>query len=249
MMSAHDILAKLEKDFSPYLQQMERENIPFAEKGKEKLWFRIYRSKGNGEFPLKKAAFMVLDFGLVWNKDDKTKLDEDELVVGSFLTADDLPLPILALEASMHYDKYDHLNIDLFPVSRDPRYKETFCAPVQALHAKHKNLPDVAPGVITPNLPEGATSGGMLSGNFDISYRDKTLAWWFAYGDLYKSFLDNRGSYPLLKDPAIIEEGKKIRAAFLGNFAKASPKILADIPNLNTPERGIRLGELMFLDG
>jgi len=249
MMSAHDILAKLEKDFSPYLQQMEREDIPFAEKGKEKLWFRIYRSKGNGEFPLKKAAFMVLDFGLVWNKDDKTKLDEDELVVGSFLTADDLPLPILALEASMHYDKYDHLNIDLFPVSRDPRYKETFCVPVQALHTKYKNLPDVAPGVITPNLPEGATSGGMLSGNFDISYRDKTLAWWFAYGDLYKSFLDNRGSYPLLKDPAIIEEGKKIRAAFLGNFAKASPKILADIPNLNTPERGIRLGELMFLDG
>jgi hypothetical protein len=249
MMSAQDILVKLEKDFSPYLQQMTREDIPFAEKGKEKLWFRVYRNKGGGDFPLKKAAFMVLDFGMVWNKDDKTKLDEDELVVGSFLTRDDLPLPILALEASMHYDKYDHLNIDLFPVSRDPRYRETFCKPVQALHKKYRDLPDVAPGVITPNLPEGATSGGMLSGNFDISYRDKTLAWWFAYIDLYKSFLDNHSSCPLLKVPEIIEEGKKIRTAFLGNFAKASPNILADIPNLNTPERGMRLGELMFLDG
>ena len=249
MMSAHDVLARIEKDFSPYLQQMTKEDIPFAEQGREKLWFRVYRNRGDRDFPLKKVAFMVLDFGLVWNKDDKTKLDEDELVVGSFHTVDDLPLPILALEASMHYDKYDHLNVDLFPISRDPRYRETFCAPVQELHRKYRNLPDVPPGVITPNLPEGATSGGMLSGNFDIAFRDKTLAWWFAYIDLYRGFLDNRDRCPLLKDPVIIEEGKKVRAAFLGNFDKASPNILADIPNLNTPERGVRLGELIFLDG
>ena len=95
----------LKKIILPTCSRWSGRTFPFAEKGKEKLWFRIYRSKGDGEFPLKKAAFMVLDLGLVWNKDDKTKLDEDELVVGSFLTNDDLPLPILALEASMHYDK------------------------------------------------------------------------------------------------------------------------------------------------
>ena len=39
------------------------------------------------------------------------------------------------------------------------------------------------------------------------------------------------------------------RALFLCNFAKAAPRILGDIPNLNTPERGVRLGELLFLDG
>ena len=132
---------------------------------------------------------MILDYGMVWNKDDKTRLDEDELVVGCFITADDLPLPILAMEASMHWRLYDHLNIDLFPLSKDPRYKQIFCAPVQALLNKYKGLPDVPPGVITPNLPEGSTSGGMLSGNFDISFRDKTLPWWFEYVDMYRGFL------------------------------------------------------------
>jgi len=248
-MKPMDILNRIESDFSAYLQQMSREDLPFAEKGKEKLWFRIYRTKGEKKFPLKKVAFMVLDYGLVWNKDDKTALDDDELVVGCFKTIDELPLPILAMEASMHIGKYDHLNIDLFPIVRDQRYKDTFCKPVQALHKKYTDLPDVPPGVITPNLPEGSTSGGMLSGNFDASLRDKTMPWWYAYLDMYRDFLDNRDTYPLLKEPAIIEEGKKIRTMFLTNFAKSSPKILSDIPNLNTPERGVQLGELMFLDG
>jgi hypothetical protein len=75
------------------------------------------------------------------------------------------------------------------------------------------------------------------------------MPWWYAYLDMYRDFLDNRDKYPLLKEPAIIEEGKKIRTMFLANFAKSSPKILSDIPNLNTPERGVLLGELMFLDG
>jgi len=246
-MNAHDVLKKVEDSFSQHLLRMHKEDMPFAEKGREKLWFRVYTARGDLSFPLKKASFMVLDYGLVWNKDDSTRLDEDELVAGSLITADDLPLPILALEASMHWGLYDHLNIDLFPLSRDPRYQQAFCDPVRALLNKHKGLPDVPPGVITPNLPEGSTSGGMLSGNFDVSFRDKTLPWWFEYVELFRSFLDNRDRYPLLKEPAIIEEGKKTRTAFLTNFANASPRILSDIPHLNTPELGKRLGELMFL--
>ncbi len=247
-MKPMDILSRVENDFAAYLKHMTKEDLPFAEKDREKLWFRIYRNKDGNRCPLKKVAFMILDYGLVWNKDDKTLLDDDELIVGCFKTVDDLPLPILALEASMHIGKYDHLNIDLFPISRAPDYTDTFCKPVQALHKKYTDLPDVPPGVITPNLPAGSTSGGMLSGNFDAALRDKTFAWWFAYLDLYRDFLDNRDAYPVLKDPAVIAEGKQIRTMFLTNFAKSSPKILADIPHLNTPERGVRLGELMFLD-
>jgi len=225
---------------------MEKEEFVFAENGKERLRFEIYRTKGDKHFPLKKASFMILDYGLVWNKDNKKALDEDELVAGSFITKDDLPLPILALEASMHINKYDHLNIDLFPISKDQRYWEVFCKPVQAIRKKYENLPGVPPGAITPNLPEGFTSGGMMSGDFDISLRAKTLPWWFEYVELYKSFLNNYDSYPILKDSAIIEEGTRTRELFLSNFRRAAPKILADIPNLNTEERGKKLGEILF---
>ena len=225
---------------------MHKEELVFAESGRERLRMEIYRSQNGGRFPVKKAAFMILDYGLVWNKDDKTALDEDELVAGSIITCDDLPLPILALEASMHFDKYDHMNIDLFPVSKDQRYREIFCKPVQEICQKYKSLPGVVPGVITPNLPEGSTSGGMMSGNFDITMRGDTFPWWFEYVTLYKFFLDNRESYPLLKDPVIIEEGRKIRELFLSNFRMSTPKILADIPHLNSEAGGKRLGEIIF---
>jgi hypothetical protein len=239
-------MQRIDDRFKSYFQQMEKEEFVFAESGRERLRILIYRTKGDTQFPLKKASFMILDYGLVWNKDDKTALDDNELVAGSFVTRDDLPLPILAVEASMHINKYDHLNIDLFPISKDQRYRDVFCTPVQAILKKYENLPGVPPGVITPNLPEGSTSGGMMSGNFDISLRAETIPWWFEYLQLYKSFLDNHENFPILKDPAIIEEGIKVRELFLANFRMATPKILADIPNLNTEERGKKLGKMLF---
>jgi hypothetical protein len=245
-MNCSEIMQKLRGIFFDYFQEMHKEESVFAESGRERLRMEIYRPSDAARFPIKKAAFMILDYGLVWNKDDKTVLDEDELVAGSLITGDDLPLPILALEASMHYDKYDHMNIDLFPVSNDQRYREIFCKPVQDICHKYKSLPGVAPGVITPNLPEGATSGGMMSGNFDIGYRAETFPWWFEYVTLYRHFLDNRERYPILKDPAIVADGRKIRDQFLTNFRMSTPKILSDIPHLNTEERGKRLGELIF---
>ena len=245
-MNIKEVTKRLEDSFKQYLQHMNKEEFLIAEKGKERLRLEIYKTKGDKDFPLKRVSFMILDYGMVWNKDDKTAVDEDELIAGTFTTHDDLPLPILALEASMHIGKYDHLNIDLFPISRDPRYRELFCKPVQELLEKYQNLPAVPPGAITPNLPEGSTSGGMMSGNFDISSRAITLPWWFEYVELYKSFLDKRDSYPVLKEPAIIEESKKIREMFLSNFRKAAPGILADIPNLYTEERGKKFAEFLF---
>ena len=239
-------MQRISNSFKHYFQQMEKEECVLAESGRERLRIETYRTKGNAYFPLKKASFMILDYGMVWNKDDKKALDEDELVAGSFTTSDNLPLPILALEASMHLNKYDHMNIDLFPISRDPRYRDVFCKPVQAICKKYEKLPGVPPGVITPNLPEGSTSGGMMSGNFDISLRNETFAWWFEYLSLYKNFLDNRDSYLILKDPAIIEEGAKTREMFLANFRRSTPKILSDIPHLNSEEGGKKLAEMIF---
>jgi hypothetical protein len=245
-MNIDTIMQQLRAIFKEYFQSMHREESVFAESGRERLRMEIYRSKDDARFPVKKAAFMILDYGLVWNKDDKTALDEDDLVAGSVITCDDLPLPILAFEASMHFDKYDHMNVDLFPVSKDQRYRKIFCKPVQDICHKYKSLPGVAPGVITPNLPQDSTSGGMMSGNFEITMRGDTFPWWFEYVKLYKSLLDNRESYPILKDPAIIEEGRKIREMFLANFRMSTPQILADIPHLNSEEGGKRLGEIIF---
>jgi hypothetical protein len=248
-MNVKDIQKRVEDSFSKYFEQMRKEEFLLAEKGKERLRFIIYRTKGVKDFPLKKVALVILDYGRVWNKDNKTALDDVEFIVGCFKTADDLALPILAMELSMHIGKYDHMNIDLFPISHDPNYREMFCEPVQALRKKYENLPSAPPGVITPNLPKEYTSGGMMSGDFGLSLRDKTFTWWFEYVELYKSFLENRDSYPVLRKPAVVEDAKKTRAMFLGNFAKAAPRILGDIPNLNTPEKGVQMGELLFLDG
>jgi len=245
-MNVTDVMQKICAIFDPYFQQMRKEEFVFAENGKEHLRIETFWTKGDKQFPLTKAAFMILDYGLVWNKDDKTVLDENELVAGSFITRDDLPLPILAVEASMHIKKYDHINSDLFPISNDQRYRDIFCKPVQAICKKYQHLPGVPPGVITPNLPEKFTSGGMMSGDFDISLRPETFTWFFEYVQLYKDFMDNRDTLPLLKDPAIIEEGKKTREMFLANFRNATPKILADIPNINTAERGEDLGKHLF---
>ena len=244
-MKVKDVMQKIFDLFNPYFQQMQKEEFVFAENGRERLRIEIFRTKGD-KFPLAKAAFMILDYGLVWNKDDKTALDENELVAGSFISQEDLPLPILAVEASMHINKYDHMNCDLFPISKDQSYRDTFCKPVQEICENYRHLPGVPPGVITPNLPESFTSGGMMSGDFDISLRSETFPWFFEYVHLYKDFLDKRDTFPLLRDPAIIEEGKKIREMFLANFRNATPKILADIPNINTPERGEELGKHLF---
>jgi len=245
-MQVQDFKKRLEESFGKFLQQMNQEEILLAEKGEERLWFNLYKTKGGKDFPLKKVSLMILENGWVWNKDDKTLLDEDELIVGSFIPVDDIPLPIPAIEASLHFGKYDHLNIDLFPLSKDERYREIFCEPVKNLRRKNDGLPGLLPGVRTPSLLDEYTSGGMMAGDFSISLRDKTIPWFFEYIDLYKGFLENWEKLSILKEPLIIEEGKKIKTMFLSSFRKASPRILSDIPHLYSEENGRKLGELVF---
>jgi len=241
-----DLQKKLEERFVQFLQQMDKEEILLAEKGEERLWVDLYKSKGEKDFPLKKVAFMILENGRVWNKDDRNLLDEDEIIVGSFIPVDDIPFPFLAIEASLHFGKYDHLNVDIFPLSKDERYREIFCKPVKDLRGKNDGLTGLLPGVRTPSLLGEYTSGGMMAGDFSDSLRDKTIPWWFEYVDLYKEFLENREKFSILKEPAIVEEGKQIKEVFLSKYSKETPRILSDIPHLHSEERGKKLGELLF---
>ena len=206
-----DLKKKVEERFRQFLQQMDHEEIILAEKGKERLRIELYKTRGEKDFPFKKVAFMLLENGWVWNKDDRNLLDEDEIIVGSFIPTNDIPLPFLAIEASLHFGKYDHLNVDIFPLSKDERYREIFCKPVETLRQKNDGLAGLLPGVRTPSLLGAYTSGGMMAGDFPVSLRDKTIPWWFDYIDLYKDFLENRENYALLKEPAVIEEGKEIK--------------------------------------
>ena len=242
----HDLKEKVEERFGQFLQQMNREEIILVEKEEERLRIILYKTKGEKGFPLKKVAFMILENGWVWNKDDRKLLDEDEIIVGSFIPVDDIPLPFLAIEASLHFGKYDHLNVDIFPFSKDERYREIFCKPVKDLRGKNEELEGLLPGVRTPSLLGEYTSGGMMAGDFPDSLRDKSIPWWLEYVDLYKDFLENREKYSVLKEPAIIEEGKKIKEVFLSSYRKETPRILSDIPHLHSEEKGQKLGELLF---
>jgi hypothetical protein len=245
-MRAHDFLKRVEECFKEYLQKMDHEESLLVEKGEERIRIKQYRTKGEKDFPLQKVSFMLLENGWVFNKDDRNILDEDEIFVGSFIPPDDIPLPFLAVEASLHFGKYDHLNVDLFPLSKDKRYREIFCKPVQNLRRKHDGLPGLLSGVRTPSLLGEYTSQGMLAGDFSDSLRDKTLPWWFEYIDLYKDFLENRETFSILKEPSIIEEAKKIKEVFLTKYSKETPRILSDIPHLYNEAKGRELGELLF---
>jgi hypothetical protein len=245
-MKMHDLFKKTEEMFSPFLREMEQKEFLIVEKGDERIRLIQYITKGTPGFPLRKVTFFLLENGWVYNKDDRNILDEDELLVGTFIPADDIALPFLALEASLHLNKYDHLNVDLFPLSKDQRYRKIFCDPVKELRKKHDGLEGLLAGVRTPSLLGEYTSQGMLAGDFTDSMRDITIPWWFEYVDMYKDFLEKREQYPILKEPAILEEAKKIKEIFLTKYRKETPRILSDIPHLYSEEKGKELGELTF---
>ena len=98
----------------------------------------------------------------------------------------------------------------------------------------------------TPSLLGEYTSQGMMAGDFSDSLRDKTIPWWFEYVDLYKDLLEKHETFSILKEQSVIEEGKKIKEMFLARFKKSTPRILSDIPNLYSEEKGKELGELLF---
>ena len=100
--------------------------------------------------------------------------------------------------------------------------------------------------VRTPSLLGEYTSQGMYAGDIPDTLRDRSFPWWFEYVELYKNFLHNREQYPILKEPAIIEEAKNIKDIFLTKYRKETPRILSDIPHLYTEEKGMQLGEFLF---
>ena len=79
-----------------------------------------------------------------------------------------------------------------------------------------------------------------------IKNKDAAMKCFFDYADLYLTFLNQREDCALLKDPAIVEEGKQKRSAFCQMFTKMTPNILSDIPNLYSDELAKKLGETLF---
>lgn len=234
-----------EDKFSSFLKEMDCSSFVVAEKGKEKLRLKVYRKADAGDFPFKKVSFMVLENGWVRNKNDRSKPDKCEFTVASFTPSDNVPLPIFAFEASIHIDLYDHLNVDLFMLSKDEKYREVFAKPVCELRRRYNALDGLLPGVSNPMLAD-YTSGGMMAGDFSEDLRGKTIPWALDYAELYMEFAENSRNIPALKDKAVIEEGRKTGEMFAAMFIKATPRILNDVPNLANKETGKKLGEMLF---
>lgn len=247
-MREYDVLETLVTKFEPYISSMDEVSTgkePVAQTGNEKLFLKIFTCGGKKDHPLKKISFMRLEDGMIKNKDDKTSLDPGEFTVITFISNDHVPLPLCAMEASFHFDNYIQGRVDIPPLSATNEYRETFCKPVQELREKIDSLPGLAPLVSLPGL-EDFSSGGLMTGHFDIKNKVAAMECFFDYADLYLNFLNMREECALLKDPAIVEEGKQKRSAFCQMFAKMTPNILSDIPNLYSDELAKKLAETLF---
>ncbi len=234
-----------EEKFSNFLKEMDCSSNVVAQKGEEKLRLKVYRKQNPGSFPFKKISFMVLEDGWVKNKDDKSQVDKCEFTVASFTPSEDVPLPIFAFEASVHIGMYDHLNVDLFMLSKNEKYREVLAKPVCELRQKYKSLEGLLPGVRKPMLAD-YTSGGMMAGDFTEAQREQTIPWILEYADLYRKFAEDADNIPVLHDEAVVGEGRKTGEMFAAMFIKATPGILNDVPNLADGETGKKLGELLF---
>lgn len=246
-MKEFDTVNTLIEKFRVYINRMEEtvsDKEPIAQSGEEKLSMKSFSGAGDDSNPVERINFLVLENGNVKNKDDPNLLDPTEFTVATFIPKDTIPLPVCCLELSFHFNKYCHFNADLFPVSKNEQYRETFCKPVHELWKKHNDLPGIIPK--GKAMLQDYVSGGMMAGDFE--WKDKTivLEWIQEYADLYLKFLNERASYPILKDPSVIEEGRKIKATFLQFFNKATPRILSDVPNLSTDELGKKSGDIIF---
>jgi hypothetical protein len=247
-MKEYDVLETLVTKFEPYIADMHEiatGKEPIAHTGNEKLFLKIFTSGNNKGNPLKKISFMTLEDGNIKNKDDKSSLDPGEFTVITFISNDDFPLPLCAMEASFHFDNYIQGRVDLPPLASTKEYRETFCKPVQELREKIDSLPGLAPLVSLPGL-EDFSSGGLMTGHFAINDKEAVMKCFFDYADLYLTFLNQREAYALLKDPVILEEGRQKRSAFCQMFAKMTPRILSDIPNLYSDELAKKLSEMLF---
>lgn len=248
MMKEYDVMGTLVEKFKAHISSMHEsvsDSQPIARAGDEKLSIKVYSAGGQQPHALKKISFMRLEDGKIKNKDDKNRLDPGEFTVITFISHEKSALPLCAMELSFHFKSYIQCRIDLPPLSTRKEYRDTFCKPVQDLRSRMNHLPGLAPLVALPGL-EDFSSGGLLTGHFRMQDKEALLQCFHDYADLYRSFLDARDDYDLLKDPALVDESRQRRSSFCQLFSKMTPRILSDIPHLYSPELGARLGEMLF---
>ncbi len=247
-MKAHELKEHLLEKFTFCLSDMEETTSdlePVAQVGDEKLFLKVLSCTGSPENPLEKISFMILENGLVKNKDDREQLDRGEFTVATFIPKDSVPVPLFALEVSTHYDKYIQCRADLTPLSTSPVYRETFCKPVQDLRKSLDSMPGLSPMLSLPGL-EDFSSGGLMAGHLEVDQRGIVNRGIDQYTDLFVNFLQQRDQLAVLKDPAILNEGAERKKTFCMMFSKMVPKILSDIPNFTADKLPGLLSEKLF---
>jgi len=247
-MNEFNLTDLLLQKFSTCIERMEVEcsgEDAVAEHENEKLYLKVFSSAGDTESPIEKISLMILENGKVKNKDDKSTLDTGTFTTATIIPKDGLPIPMCALEGSYHFGKYIQVRAEIPPLSTNADYRETFCKPVQDLRGSLENLPGLSPMTSLPGLEE-YSSGGLMAGHLAPEHMETALRWFSDYIELYLGFVRNRDAYTVLQDPAIISEGKSRKEGFCRMFAKMTPAILSDLPNLYSDELAGRLGGLLF---
>ena len=227
------------------MQETVSDREPVAQVGDEKLFLKVFSGTHSAECPLEKISFMLLENGLITSKQDTGVLDRGEFTVATFIPKDSVPAPLFALEVSTHYDKYIQCRADLTPLSTAPAYREAFCRPVQDLRSSLEQLPGLSPMTVLPGL-ENFGSGGLMAAQLAIGQRAIADQWIDRYTDLFVGFISGSERFPMLQDPAIVQEAAERKKTFRMMFGKMVPKILADIPHFTTEELPGMLRDNLF---
>ncbi len=247
-MKIFDLEHILIEKFSTYINGMEEiasGKEPAGQKDDQKLFLHVFAADEKADNPLKKISFMLLENGMIKNKDDKTRLDPGEFTVATFIPNDSLPLPMFNMECSIHFEKYIQCRAEIPPMSTNAAYQEAFCRPVQELRQGLEALPGLSPQTTLPGLEE-YSSGGLLAGHIELQHKETVLQWFLGYVDLYLSFINKRDEIPVLQDTAIIREGVQRKAAFCRMFSQMTPHILGDLPELYSDELAQKISGLLF---
>lgn len=171
------------------------------------------------------------------NIQDREQLDLSNSFVNTLMPADELPLPIYAVDVDVHKEKYVHVITDLILLSKDPQYLKKYDAPLKQLKDKYKDLPGMVlktPEAIYKIFPamkefEKFSSSGKIFGNIPIEYAPRIMDLVEDYLNLYCSFVKESGEVELLRREDIQKEAVESKNKFKQLMAQMD--FSNDMPN------------------
>ncbi len=246
-MRGFDLKGMLVKKFETYIKNMNEAvsaGKPAAVFEDQKLFLQVFVS-GDRDTPFDKISFMILENGMIKNRDNSDQLDLGEFTVATFIPNDKYPLPMFTMEGSLHFDKYIQCRADIVPLSNNEKYKIDFCEPVKSLRLGLEPLDGLYPHTTLPGL-EQFSSGGLMTAHIAPQHIDTARNWFSKYADLYLMFVNNHNGFAVLKSPDVVEEGIQRKRMFCAMFAKMAPKILSDLPELCNDELSEKIAKALF---